>query len=121
MEQALEFLKGEHDFASFRAASCQSRSTIRRMYDAWLVRQGDMIQVFFHANAFLQQMIRILVGTLLLVGQGQLQPTDIARILAARDRTQAGPTADPRGLCLLAVSYGVLMPRPSLDQASAWW
>src|SRR4051812_27465073 len=66
---------------------------------------GTLLAVDLVANAFLPQMIRTIVGTLLEVGYGKLQPDDVERIIKSRDRKQAGPTARPHGLCLLWVSY----------------
>jgi tRNA pseudouridine38-40 synthase len=68
-------------------------------------RQGTLLALDLVANAFLPQMIRTIVGTLLEVGHGKMEPAAIARIIASRDRTQAGPTAKPHGLCLIWVEY----------------
>jgi tRNA pseudouridine38-40 synthase len=114
MQQCLELIQGEHDFSSFRSAHCSAQSPIRRVHDAWISTNGPLVHVHIRANAFLQQMVRILVGTLLAVGRGALTPDDFQEILRARDRSRAGNTADPRGLCLVDVTYGELPPPRTL-------
>ena len=96
---------GEHDFSAFRASDCESESRTRRVLHSGLTEAENLCSYRIQANAFLKHMVRTIVGTLVLVGSGEIVADDIARILASRDRTQAGPTAPPQGLCLVAVSY----------------
>ena len=100
---------GEHDFSAFRGAGCQAKSPLRRLASVAIARrpQGDgtLVTFEFTANAYLQHMVRNLVGTLVAVGGGELAPADAARILAARDRREAGVTAPPAGLALVEVLY----------------
>jgi len=103
-EAAARFL-GEHDFGAF-ATECPDEGTVRVVTRSELVRAGERIDYYVAANGFLYNMVRAMVGTLLEVGFGKLEPDDVARILESRDRTLAGPTAPARGLCLLSVDYG---------------
>jgi tRNA pseudouridine38-40 synthase len=104
MEQALECLVGTHDFASFGQPT-QGESTVRDVLHASCSREGSHIHVDLTANAFLRHMVRAIVGTLLLVGRGALRAEEMKAILAARDRSQAGPPAPAHGLCLVRVNY----------------
>jgi tRNA pseudouridine38-40 synthase len=109
MALSLAELVGEHDFAAFAGASARLRagaSTTRTVLSAACRREGDHLQVDLRANAFLPHMVRNVVGTLVLVGRGSLEPAAIGAILASRDRRRAGPTAPPDGLCLVRVHYG---------------
>ena len=81
------------------------KSTVRTIFDFQIQQQGNEVVFTVTGNGFLQHMVRILVGTLLEVGAGRLQPEDMVTILEARDRRQAGPTAPACGLCLEKVDY----------------
>jgi tRNA pseudouridine38-40 synthase len=104
MGQALEYLVGTHDFASFGQPT-QGESTLRDVLRVSCSREGNHIHVDLTANAFLRHMARAIVGTLLLVGRGVLHAEDMKAILAAKDRSQAGPPAPAHGLCLVRVNY----------------
>jgi tRNA pseudouridine38-40 synthase len=104
MGQALAYFVGTHDFASFGQPT-QGDNTVREVVHASCVREANHIYVDVSANAFLRQMVRTIVGTLLLVGRGALAPLDVKRILQARDRSLAGPPAPAHGLCLVRVNY----------------
>ncbi len=105
MHRAAQSLLGKHDFTSFRAASCQAKSPLRTLDRLDVARDGERIVVAVAARSFLHHQVRNMVGTLALVGQGRWPESRIADILAARDRKQAGPTAPPEGLTLMAVRY----------------
>ena len=105
MRQAARLLLGEHDFSAFRAANCQAKTPIKTMRHAAIQRAGDMLILDFEANAFLQHMVRNLVGSLVYVGQGRHPPEWIDELLASRDRTQAAPTFAAAGLYLVGVRY----------------
>jgi tRNA pseudouridine38-40 synthase len=98
-------LLGEHDFSSFRAAGCQAKHAVRRVLRSEIERSGDLLLYTIEANGFLRHMVRNIVGTLVEVG-AESRPADaLPKLLAARDRTQAGPTAPACGLCLAQVNY----------------
>ncbi|WP_374634472.1 tRNA pseudouridine(38-40) synthase TruA [Ferrovibrio sp.] len=105
MHEAARHLLGHHDFSSFRAAECQAKSPMRTLAHIAVRRMGPEIHVSAQARSFLHHQVRIMVGTLKLVGEGKWQPGNVAKALAAADRRAAGPTAPPDGLCLTAVDY----------------
>ncbi len=108
MQAAAPGFLGRHDFAALRATGCQARTTVRRLTRVELgpmPGEPDLLAVDVEGDAFLRNMVRILVGTLLAVGEGRLAPAQIPEIIASRDRTRAGQTAPPQGLTLVAVRY----------------
>ena len=105
MEQAAIYLTGEHDFAAFCGNPKMKKSTVRTVDSILIARQKDRLTFTFHGDGFLQNMVRIMVGTLLEVGRGYWPPEEVAAILESRDRKRAGPTAPPEGLCLMKVDY----------------
>lgn len=106
MKQAAQFLVGVHDFASFHASGSDLGSTVREMKRVTVVRRGGVVAITMEANAFLYHMARIVVGTLVEIGLGRRHPDEMRAILEARDRSVAGKTAPPHGLCLVQVKYG---------------
>jgi tRNA pseudouridine38-40 synthase len=108
MASAARLLEGHHDFNSFRSVSCGAASSLKTLDRLSVVRAGEEIRIEAAARSFLHNQVRILVGTLKLVGEGKWTEKDVAAALAARDRTRAGPTAPPEGLCLMEVTYGSL-------------
>lgn len=105
MRQAASYLVGEHDFASFCGNPRMKKSTVRLVDTILIERRKDRVIFTFHGTGFLQNMVRILVGTLLEVGRGRWQVQQVQSILEAKNRAQAGPTAPPEGLCLMKVDY----------------
>ena len=105
MCQAAEILRGEHDFRAFCGNPRMKKSTVRLVDTIQIEERKDRILFTFHGTGFLQNMVRILVGTLLEVGQHRLKPEDIPHILEGRDRSQAGPTLPAKGLFLQRVEY----------------
>ena len=107
MRQAANYLLGEHDFSSFRAAQCQAKSPIKTIQQIDVVqRLGSSYWRFeFAANAFLHHMIRNIMGCLVAVGQGFEQPEWMAGVLAAKRRDAAAPTFSPDGLYFLGPVY----------------
>jgi tRNA pseudouridine38-40 synthase len=105
MRHAADRLCGEHDFRAFRASDCERRTTIRFVRRLDLDHQGAELSIEVEATAFLKNMVRILVGTLVDLGRGKLAPDAIERMLATGDRTAGGITAPPQGLTLLRVIY----------------
>ena len=106
MRRAAATLAGEHDFTSFCRHPGAGKSTTRDLRRVAVSRQGEHVVLVFRANAFLHQMVRALTGTLVRVGDGKLEPADVGRILAARDRSGAGQLAPAHGLTLERVVYG---------------
>ncbi len=105
MAGAAALLRGRHDFNSFRSAACQAASPVKTIDLLQVARRDSQIQIDVGARSFLHNQVRILVGTLQLVGRGQWTRRDVEQALAARDRARAGPTAPPQGLCLMEVRY----------------
>ena len=105
MQKAAVYLQGEHDFKSFCSNPKMKKSTVRNVDMITIKRSKNQIYFTFHGTGFLQHMVRILVGTLLEVGAGRMEPEDMIRILDARDRKAAGPTAPAQGLCMEKVDY----------------
>jgi tRNA pseudouridine38-40 synthase len=106
MRRAASLLIGEHDFASFCRRPPGDRHTVRDLERLSIVREDTRLEVAARANAFLHQMVRSLVGTLLAVGDGKLGAGSMPDILEARDRAAAGPLVPPHGLTLERVFYG---------------
>ncbi|HZY05669.1 MAG TPA: tRNA pseudouridine(38-40) synthase TruA [Anaeromyxobacteraceae bacterium] len=106
MRAAARPLLGRHDFAAFQATDCESHHAVRDLSRLEVLgeRRGE-IEVVAEATAFVKHMVRNLVGTLVEVGLGNEPPGWVAEVLAGRDRTRAGPTAPPHGLCLEEVFY----------------
>lgn len=106
MAAAAECLLGRHDFSAFQASDCCARHPIREIRRLEIVREGEWLRIYVTADAFLKHMVRNIVGTLVEVGRGKMQPERVQEILNGRDRTKAGPTAPAEGLFLLSVEYG---------------
>lgn len=105
MAAAAALLVGEHDFSAFRAAECQAKSPVKHLRVASVVRHGDLVTFEFRADAFLHHMVRNIVGSLIVVGNGRQRSDWLAELLARRDRTLAPPTFPAAGLYLTAVEY----------------
>jgi tRNA pseudouridine38-40 synthase len=105
MRRAARPLVGEHDFAAFTTHAEEAKSTVRRIEDVSIRRNGSRVLVDIIGSGFLYGMVRAIVGTLLEVGRGKLPPEALADILASCDRRRAGPTAPAHGLCLMSVRY----------------
>lgn len=105
MKRAAGCLVGEHDFASFRTTGCAARTTVRRIDAVGLTEEGNLLHIDVKGSGFLRNMVRIIAGTLVDVGQGRRSVEDVARLLAQPGELSAGPTAPPQGLCLMEVYY----------------
>lgn len=104
MNEAAGHLVGSHDFSSFGRVE-EGATAERNLFELRCKRAGKLIRIRVRANAFIQQMVRSLVGTLVYVGEGRRSPDEMPSILRARDRATAGPVAPPHGLCLVSVEY----------------
>ena len=110
MERAASFLTGTWDFKSFSGNKKMKKSTVRTLESICFERlEHTRLHISFTGNGFLQQMVRILAGTLIEVGQGRRRPEDMRSVLKALDRQAAGFTAPPEGLFLEKVEYGELI------------
>ncbi|HEX4455681.1 MAG TPA: tRNA pseudouridine(38-40) synthase TruA [Kofleriaceae bacterium] len=105
MRAGASHLIGQHDFAAFRAAGCSAKTTLRRVDSIDITREGELVRIDVRGNAFLRNMVRIIVGTLSEVGTGYRTASQVAEILALGDRTKGGITAPAHGLELVAVDY----------------
>jgi len=105
MRAGAAHLAGVHDFSAFRAAECQAKSPVKSLTRIAIDVQGSLIRFDFSADAFLQHMLRNIIGSLVYVGAGKHPPDWIARLLSARDRTRAAPTFAPDGLYLTGADY----------------
>lgn len=105
MRQAAAYLVGEHDFASFCSAGSQAETTVRTIYDLAVDRSGEEIVIRVTGSGFLYNMVRIIAGTLMEAGRGRMAPEKMEEILAAKDRTAAGPTAPACGLILTEILF----------------
>lgn len=105
MQQAAQYLIGDHDFTSFRTVACQAKRPWRRLDWLEISRHDDVFHFSIQANAFLHHMVRNIVGSLMVVGRGAQAPDWIAQVLAARDRRLAGATAPAGGLEFIGPKY----------------
>jgi tRNA pseudouridine38-40 synthase len=106
MQSAVSYIIGSHDFKAFEGAGSPRAHTTRQVMAADLVESDNRLLTFrIEADGFLRFMVRNIVGTLVDVGLGKTSPVEIQQILESRDRTKAGATAPPRGLCLMEVKY----------------
>jgi tRNA pseudouridine38-40 synthase len=105
MREAAEYLTGMHDYRSFCGNPRMKKSTVRVVDVIRIEESGSYIRFYYHGNGFLQNMVRIMTGTLLEVGLGKREPEDVAAIIEACDRKTAGYTAPAQGLCLMKVDY----------------
>jgi len=105
MREGAAHLLGKHDFTSFRATECQAKSPIRTLDRLDILVDDTRLDFAVEARAFLHHQVRNIVGTLILVGRQKWSPDRVAKALAARDRSAAGPTAPPDGLYLMGVDY----------------
>lgn len=105
MRSAAQMLVGEHDFASFQAAGSRVKTTVRSISVSDVFRKGHRVYVWMQGSGFLRHMVRNVTGTLLQVGTGRRDPSDMRKIMDLKDRRHAGPTAPPQGLYLVGVEY----------------
>lgn len=109
MQAAADYLVGHHDFTTFRAAGCQSKSPDKTLDRLDVEAVGDEIHVHAAARSFMHNQVRSMVGSLKQVGLGKWTPDDMRAALVAKDRTRCGAVAPPWGLYLVGVSYAELL------------
>ncbi len=105
MQKALSYFEGEHDFKAFKASGTSSKSSVRKIYQTSLKKEGDRIIIELTGNGFLYNMVRIIVGTLVEVGLGKIKPEEISTIIESKERAKAGKTLPPYALYLVKVEY----------------
>lgn len=105
MKKAVKYFEGEHDFKGFKASGTSSKSSVRIIYKADVIKKGDLIYIELTGNGFLYNMVRIISGTLLEVGIGKIKPEEVPEIIESKDREKAGKTLPPQGLYLIEVRY----------------
>jgi len=105
MKKAAKFLIGRHDFNSFRSVHCQARSSIKSLEAVEINRKQEELRITVTAPSFLHHQVRIIVGTLKMVGEGKLKSGDMLTILEGCDRKLAGPTAPANGLYFVEAKY----------------
>ena len=105
IQQAMQYLLGTHDFSAFCALHTDVEDKTRTIFDARVEQEGNLIKLVFRGDGFLYNMVRIMVGTLLFVSEGKIQPEQIPEIIQKKDRSLAGKTAPARGLYLNRIFY----------------
>lgn len=120
MQQAAEYLVGEHDFKSFCTVRTQAEDTVRTIYLLDVKKEGDIITIRISGSGFLYNMVRIIAGTLMKVGMGVYPPEHVEEILDARDRQVAGPKVPAKGLTLMALEYEKEL-RPEITGENKEW
>ena len=120
MKNSVECLIGQHDFSSFRSSECQSKTPVKTIYAIDIVSDGPWLYFRIRGNAFLQHMVRNLVGCFLQIGQGRQESKWMAEVLAAKDRKMAAPTFMADGLYLAKVSYPAEFDIPAPWLENSW-
>ena len=106
MQKAIKYFEGEHDFKAFKASGTSSKSSVRKIYKAQVIKkENEKIWIELTGNGFLYNMVRIISGTLVEVGMGKIEPEEIPNIINSKKRENAGKTLPPQGLYLLKVEY----------------
>ena len=121
MQEAAQYLLGEHDFNAYRAVACQAKSPVRTVYRLDVTRRDELILIDIEANAFLHHMVRNIAGVLMAIGAGEYAPVWANEVLEGRDRSLGGVTAPPDGLYLMEVVYPEAFALPRLPPSSALW
>lgn len=105
MREAIKYFVGKYDFSSFKSSGTSSKNSIREIYKAEIIQEGNLIKIELTGSGFLYNMVRIISGTLVDVGLGKIEPDSIPKIIQSKDRGQAGKTLPPQGLYLVEVYY----------------
>ncbi len=105
MQDGAQHLVGRYDFSAFRALGTPVRTTVRNLYGIRVSREGDLVYIEIRADGFLYHMARMIVGTLIRLGLGKIEPQDVIDIRTSRDSLKGGPAAPARGLFLDSIEY----------------
>lgn len=105
MQEACKHFLGKHDFEGFKSQGGSVKTSVRIVSDLHIEVDGELIRMYITANGFLYNMVRIIAGTLIRVGEGKIKPDEIPEIILSKDRLRAGKCAPARGLCLEKVFY----------------
>ena len=105
MKEAAIYFIGEHDFSAFKSSGTSSKSSVRTIYNAEVVENNGRIIIKLTGNGFLYNMVRIISGTLLEVGQGTIKPEEIEKIIQEKDRKKSWKNITTTGLYLVKVEY----------------
>ena len=105
IRKAAACIVGEHDFAAFCASGSSAKTTVRTVYSLDLIESGEIITIRIRGNGFLYNMVRIIAGTLISVGEGNIEADAMTEIILSKQRAKAGKTAPPHGLALIDVEY----------------
>ena len=105
MRQAAGYFPGEQDFASFCSTGSQAETTVRTIYELEVEKEGEEIVIRVTGSGFLYNMVRIIAGTLMEAGCGRLEPEAVKRVIEAKDRAAAGPTAPAHGLTMIGIEF----------------
>lgn len=105
MQMAAKHIVGEHDFRSFMTTGPEMENTTRNVHSLEIIKEDNLIKIYIKADGYLYNMVRIITGTLVSVGEGRLSPDSVKYIIAKKDRNFAGPTAPPQGLALYEIYY----------------
>lgn len=105
MQEATKHFIGTHDFSAFKNSGSSVKTSIRNITELKVEKLGNYIKIYVSADGFLYNMVRIIIGTLVDVGTNKIKPETIIDIINSKDRSEAGKTAPPQGLCLEEVYY----------------
>jgi len=105
MNEAASYIVGEQDFCSFMTTGPVMETTVRNVMSLNISQKDSIVKINIRADGFLYNMVRIITGTLVLVGEGKIEPVYVKEIISAKNRSLAGPTAPPQGLALYRIYY----------------
>jgi tRNA pseudouridine38-40 synthase len=105
MKEAAEYFIGTHDFSAFKNLGSSAKTSVRTITELHITKDGDLIKIYIAADGFLYNMVRIIVGSLIRVGEGKIKPNEIKDIIESKQRSKAGKSVPPGGLCLEEVFY----------------
>ncbi|PKM94998.1 MAG: tRNA pseudouridine(38-40) synthase TruA [Firmicutes bacterium HGW-Firmicutes-1] len=105
MKEASKYFLGEHDFVAFSAVGGSVKTSVRTLYRCDIVKKGNLVEIIVTGNSFLYNMVRIIVGTLIEVGIGNIEPEEICDIIESKDRLKPGKKSPAKGLTLVEIKY----------------